>query len=668
MAAICAILCSARGTTDMLTRRFESSVGGSDKSASLPADVDLASAADFRIGLLHAQPSSLHLQFEETKATLEPRVMQALLALATARGTVVSRDGLVNLCWSGRAVSEDAINRCIAKVRRIGSQSRAFEIETIPRVGYRLIERHEAAGAARKSKRRARWSLVGLALLVITLAGLLWTWRAPAEPTAPPIAVANFTALNADADAKLYADSVSTSLSSALVATGASLVSRDRPVRSLEDARRAGAALLINGTVRRQGDTIQITAAVDSTRTGTTVLTKDFEAPIADAGALPDRVAGALASTLWVWIADSRIERDPAVNEGILRIADSWGSLKSLGLARDLARAKPNSAAAQADFAWITADTLSQIPSEQRIGALAAARESARRATKLRSQFGYILPCILTPPSVPSADCDQALRRAVRSDPEPPFTSYLFAVQLAESGRLRDAGTVISGALSQAPYHSVPLSFRMFTLQMERPPDYRNELPAMRALAQRYAPDALKDVNQYRAAVANGDLDAAEAILDDPVAGQRIASNDDRALVKTLFRAIRSRQPSDISTARSGCLPAPLKWGPTDPIFGTCLVGLTLLGDLDGTFAVAQHYWDVECCAAAQLEERWRASGGLTYPTLELFGSAMAPARADRRFIEVARRTGLLAYWKSGYPPDFCLFERVPVCALFRSH
>jgi hypothetical protein len=45
----------------------------------------------------------------------------------------------------------------------------------------------------------------------------------------------------------------------------------------------------------------------------------------------------------------------------------------------------------------------------------------------------------------------------------------------------------------------------------------------------------------------------------------------------------------------------------------------------------------------------------------------MAPVRAQRRFIEIARRTGLLAYWKSGHPPDFCSFERAPVCELLRS-
>ena len=50
--------------------------------------------------------------------------MQVLVALARRRGQVVSRDQLIETCWAGRVVGEDAINRCIAKVRRLGRNPR----------------------------------------------------------------------------------------------------------------------------------------------------------------------------------------------------------------------------------------------------------------------------------------------------------------------------------------------------------------------------------------------------------------------------------------------------------------------------------------------------------------------------------------------------------------
>lgn len=45
--------------------------------------------------------------------------MQALVALVLRKNHVVFRDELIERCWAGRAVSEDAIHRCIAKVRKL---------------------------------------------------------------------------------------------------------------------------------------------------------------------------------------------------------------------------------------------------------------------------------------------------------------------------------------------------------------------------------------------------------------------------------------------------------------------------------------------------------------------------------------------------------------------
>jgi hypothetical protein len=42
--------------------------------------------------------------------------------------------------------------------------------------------------------------------------------------------------------------------------------------------------------------------------------------------------------------------------------------------------------------------------------------------------------------------------------------------------------------------------------------------------------------------------------------------------------------------------------------------------------------------------------------------AAAAPMRRDARFMALAERTGLLAYWRSGRPPDFCRDHPEPVC------
>jgi len=103
--------------------------------------IDLAREADFRLGGLQVSPSTREVERDGQREALEPRVMQVLVALYRAKGAVVSRDDLIVRCWEGRIVGEDAINRAIWRLRKLAEADgdANFTIETIPRVGYRLM-------------------------------------------------------------------------------------------------------------------------------------------------------------------------------------------------------------------------------------------------------------------------------------------------------------------------------------------------------------------------------------------------------------------------------------------------------------------------------------------------------------------------------------------------
>lgn len=104
--------------------------------------IDLAHAAPFRIGILDVRPDLRQVtDADGAPEIVEPRVMQVLVALTRAQGAVVSRDDLTHSCWEGRVVGEDAINRVIARLRRLagGIGANSFTIETVTRVGYRLV-------------------------------------------------------------------------------------------------------------------------------------------------------------------------------------------------------------------------------------------------------------------------------------------------------------------------------------------------------------------------------------------------------------------------------------------------------------------------------------------------------------------------------------------------
>src|SRR3954447_10004173 len=120
---------------------------------------DLASRADFNAGPLHVSPARRQVEGPAGSASLEPIVMKVFLLLLDAGGNVVTRDDLFGNAWGGVFVGDDSLNRAIARVRKIAAETAPglFEIETIPRTGYRLIgelSRHEPSEGERPSHGR----------------------------------------------------------------------------------------------------------------------------------------------------------------------------------------------------------------------------------------------------------------------------------------------------------------------------------------------------------------------------------------------------------------------------------------------------------------------------------------------------------------------------------
>jgi len=172
--------------------------------------IDLARTPDFDLAGLTVRPSLRTVALGERKELLEPRVMQVLVALALAGGSVVSRDELVARCWGGRIVGDDAINRVVGRLRRLGEGIGAgrFRIETIARVGYRLIVGDGGAAAlpahvvaqdrgptidepatAATNTLARRTLIAGLGVAGVSAAGGTWWWyHGRAAPRSPEVA------------------------------------------------------------------------------------------------------------------------------------------------------------------------------------------------------------------------------------------------------------------------------------------------------------------------------------------------------------------------------------------------------------------------------------------------------------------------------------------------
>lgn len=107
----------------------------------LMTTASLADMPDFVVGEAVVCPATRTIDGPGGGIQVEPRVMQVLIVLAEADGGVVTRDTLLARCWGGFYAGDDSLNRAIGGVRRVATAIAAgsFEIETIPRTGYRLI-------------------------------------------------------------------------------------------------------------------------------------------------------------------------------------------------------------------------------------------------------------------------------------------------------------------------------------------------------------------------------------------------------------------------------------------------------------------------------------------------------------------------------------------------
>jgi Tol biopolymer transport system component/DNA-binding winged helix-turn-helix (wHTH) protein len=127
--------------------------------------------------------------------TLEPKAFNVLALLLERPGRVFSKQEIFDAVWPGTAVTDHALTRVIAQIRRVlGDEAReARYLETVPTRGYRWIHPLAPEGTPAASPVRPRrripvaWAAGAAALVVAATALLLRDGRAAAPAsTAPP--------------------------------------------------------------------------------------------------------------------------------------------------------------------------------------------------------------------------------------------------------------------------------------------------------------------------------------------------------------------------------------------------------------------------------------------------------------------------------------------------
>ncbi|MGH6908570.1 MAG: winged helix-turn-helix domain-containing protein [Phenylobacterium sp.] len=610
-----------------------------------PISIDLTRERPFRLGKLEVNPATGELLWKDGREVLQPRVMQVLVTLAARRGEVVSRDELIAACWGGRAVGEDAINRCIADLRRRAARSGAFHLETFPRVGYRLSDGAGVQAAKAQWFRLPRAVAASVLLLLIgALAIGFWSLRAPRQALpSPRVQVMPLHVENAGPEAQAFAEEFGAEITGVLNESGVqtTLASSDKPA--------PGTDLDLRGIVSREGGVTRVRVFLEDSRERVTLWSRLFE-QTGDLGELRQRVAVAAAETIYIAL-EPRLQKGLKLDPEVLALHIKGSGLVTQpqplreGEARRafeqvIARA-PNYANGHGVLAVVLANDSARMAPAERAAVQARAQREAAAAIaidpfaagaaydalqKIRRQQA---PTDLVAP-------EDMVLEGLRRAPEFPFLSMRECRVLMEAGRAAEALRYCQRALALRPLagpvgHSYALALHVAG----------EEVLAQQAIerAARLNPEhRLTRLVRFQMAAFSGPPDQARALLHDPQRRPQFFEAQAIAAMDRFLDARTSRRGPDVEMAMQD-LRSALASRRLD--LASAVMAAAALGRVDDAFAMM----------AGPAFESAVAAGGATF----LMDPSTAPLRRDSRFWALADRAGLVRYWTlRGKWPDFC--------------
>jgi len=239
---------------------------------------------------------------------VEPQVFDLLVYLVKNRDHVVSKDDLIESIWNGRIVSESTltsrINAARTAVRDTGKDQAV--IRTIARKGFRFVGNVGNPGSA-------------LALPTV-LSGALAPQGTPAHANLfrsaeaaaippldrPAIAVLPFTNISGESEQEYFSEGISEDIITALsklrwfyvVARNSSFAYKGKAVHLKEIGEELGVGYVIEGSVRKDGDHVRITAQLIDVVSGSHLWAERFDRDLVDVFAVQDEITQAVVAAI----------------------------------------------------------------------------------------------------------------------------------------------------------------------------------------------------------------------------------------------------------------------------------------------------------------------------------------------------------------------------------
>ena len=232
------------------------------------------------------------LRLNTQPVALEPQVFDLLVYLVENRERVVSKDDVIASVWGGRIVSDSTLTSRINAARKaVGDSGESQKlIKTIARKGFRFIgavrEMPGADAAPDQVQRQVHPAAV------------------PHDK--PAIAVLPFVNMSGDPEQEYFSDGISEDIITGLsklrwfvvIARNSSFTYKGKAVHLKQVAEALGVGYVVEGSVRKSGNRIRITAQLIDVASDSHVWAERYDRSVADVFAVQDEITEAIVAAI----------------------------------------------------------------------------------------------------------------------------------------------------------------------------------------------------------------------------------------------------------------------------------------------------------------------------------------------------------------------------------
>jgi len=267
------------------------------------------------------------------------RAIALLRALVERPGAVLAKDALIDTTWPGQVVEEGNLTVQIAALRRVLGEEPGGNhwIETMPRRGYRFV------GPVLTKEENGATPAAAQADAALTQRGDAEQRQINILPDKPSIAVLPFQNLSRDPEQEYFTDGMVEEIITALArirwlfvaAASSSFTYKGQAVDVRRIGRELGVRYVLEGSVRKAGGQVRITAQLIDAATAAHLWADRFDGSLEHVFELQDQVAISVAGVIEPALEAAEISRsaerptsDVTAYDLYLRalaLAFSWG-------------------------------------------------------------------------------------------------------------------------------------------------------------------------------------------------------------------------------------------------------------------------------------------------------------------------------------------------------